>query len=46
MNNEANKDWKETDFEGDISKLKAEAEKRLEDKISELKANIEKAGAN
>jgi hypothetical protein len=46
LNNEAYKGWKETDFEGDLSKLQAEAEKRLADKISELQANIEKAGAN
>jgi len=45
LNAEWEKGWKETDFEADIEKLKKEAEERLEDKISELTANIEKTGA-
>ena len=32
------------DYEGDLKKLEAEAEERLDNKISELMANIEKAG--
>jgi mRNA-degrading endonuclease RelE of RelBE toxin-antitoxin system len=39
------KDWKEADFEGDLKKLQKEAEKRLDDKIAELMANIETTGA-
>ena len=34
------------DYEGDLKKLEAEAEERLDNKISELMANIEKAGAS
>jgi hypothetical protein len=36
--------WKETNFEGDIEKLKKEAEERLDSKIAELMSNIEKTG--
>lgn len=39
------KEWKETDFEGDLAKLQKEAEERLDDKIAELMSNIEKTGA-
>ena len=39
------KDWKETNFEGDLEKLKKEAEERLDDKIAEMKATIDKTGA-
>ena len=45
LNAEWEKNWKELDFEGDLSKLQKEAEKRLDDKIAELVANIEKAGS-
>ena len=45
LNAEWEKEWKEIDFEGDLSKLQKEAEKRLDDKIAELVANIEKAGS-
>jgi hypothetical protein len=37
-------DWKETNFEADIEKLKAEAEERLDAKIAELDGNIESVG--
>ena len=39
------KEWKETNFEADLAKLQKEAEERLDEKISELQANIEKTGA-
>lgn len=45
LNAEWEKDWKETDFEGDLSKLQKEAEERLDEKIAELNANIAKTGA-
>jgi hypothetical protein len=38
-------DWKETDFEGDLKKLEKEAEERLDAKIKEMMANVEKTGA-
>lgn len=38
-------DWKETNFEADIEKLQKEAEERLDEKITELTANIAKTGA-
>lgn len=38
------KEWKESDFEADLAKLQKEAEERLDEKISELQANIEKTG--
>jgi len=44
LNAEWEKDWKETNFEADLEKVKAEAEKRLEEKVNELAANIENAG--
>jgi hypothetical protein len=37
--------WEDTDFEKDLLKLEAEAEKRMEGKIKELMFNIEKTGA-
>jgi hypothetical protein len=37
-------DWSEKDFEAEIKKLEADAEKRLDAKIAELMGNIEKAG--
>ena len=45
LNAEWEKDWKEVDFEGDLSKLQKEAEERLDEKIAELNANIAKTGA-
>ena len=45
LNAEWEKEWKEIDFEGDLSKLQKEAEQRLDDKIAELVSNIEKAGS-
>lgn len=45
LNAEWEKDWKELDFEGDLSKLQKEAEERLDEKIAELNANIAKTGA-
>lgn len=45
LNAEWEKNWKEIDFEGDLSKLQKEAEQRLDDKIAELMTNIEKAGS-
>ena len=45
LNAEWEKEWKEKDFAGDIEKLQKEAEERLDEKIAELKANIEKTGA-
>jgi len=44
LNAEWDKDWKETNFEADLEKVKAEAEKRLEEKVNDLAANIENAG--
>ena len=44
LNAEWEKDWKESNFEADLDKLQKEAEERLETKISELMANVEKAG--
>ena len=46
MNAEWEKEWKETDFEGDLAKIQKEAEERLDDKIAELMSNIEKTGAS
>eukprot|EP00539_Tryblionella_compressa_P008662 CAMPEP_0178755132 /NCGR_PEP_ID=MMETSP0744-20121128/12549_1 /TAXON_ID=913974 /ORGANISM="Nitzschia punctata, Strain CCMP561" /LENGTH=78 /DNA_ID=CAMNT_0020409129 /DNA_START=55 /DNA_END=291 /DNA_ORIENTATION=- len=40
------KEWKETNFEGDLEKLKKEAEERLDNKINELMSNIENVGAS
>ena len=37
--------WEEKDFEGDLKKLEKEAEERLDAKIKEMTANIEKTGA-
>lgn len=37
-------DWSEKDFEAEIKKLEADAEKRLDAKIAELMGNIEQAG--
>eukprot|EP00529_Nitzschia_sp_RCC80_P040109 CAMPEP_0113455454 /NCGR_PEP_ID=MMETSP0014_2-20120614/8384_1 /TAXON_ID=2857 /ORGANISM="Nitzschia sp." /LENGTH=82 /DNA_ID=CAMNT_0000346885 /DNA_START=543 /DNA_END=791 /DNA_ORIENTATION=- /assembly_acc=CAM_ASM_000159 len=45
LNAEWEKEWKETNFEADLAKLQKEAEERLDEKISELQANIEKTGA-
>lgn len=36
--------WEEKDFEAEIKKLEKEAESRLDAKIKELEANIEKVG--
>lgn len=36
--------WKESDFESEIKKLEADAEQRLDAKITELMGNIEKTG--
>ena len=36
--------WKETNFEGDLDKLKKEAEERLDAKITELNGNIDNVG--
>jgi len=36
--------WEEKDFEQEIKKLEKEAESRLDAKIKELEANIEKVG--
>eukprot|EP00815_Leptocylindrus_aporus_P008878 CAMPEP_0116053530 /NCGR_PEP_ID=MMETSP0322-20121206/2247_1 /TAXON_ID=163516 /ORGANISM="Leptocylindrus danicus var. apora, Strain B651" /LENGTH=50 /DNA_ID=CAMNT_0003536721 /DNA_START=340 /DNA_END=492 /DNA_ORIENTATION=+ len=36
--------WGSDDYGPEIAKLQAEAEERLEKKISELMANIDKAG--
>jgi hypothetical protein len=44
--NAESSDWKETNFEADIEKLQKEAEERLDEKISELTANIAKTGAD
>jgi hypothetical protein len=38
------KDWKESDFTGDLAKIQKEAEERLDSKIAELMSNIEKTG--
>ncbi|KAG7348612.1 hypothetical protein IV203_017317 [Nitzschia inconspicua] len=45
LNAEWEKEWKESDFEGDLAKLQKEAEERLDTKISELMSNIEKTGS-
>mmetsp|Transcript_1853 Transcript_1853/g.2814 ORF Transcript_1853/g.2814 Transcript_1853/m.2814 type:complete len:80 (+) Transcript_1853:53-292(+) len=37
-------DWKDTNWEKDLEKLQAEAEDRLDKKISELMANVDSAG--
>ena len=37
-------DWKEKDFDAEIKKLEADAEQRLDTKITELMGNIEKTG--
>merc|ERR1712032_1130425 len=37
-------EWKETDFEGELAKVQADAEKRLDEKIAELQSNIEASG--
>jgi hypothetical protein len=44
LNADMDKDWKETNFEGDLAKLQKEAEERLDEKIAELMTNIEQAG--
>jgi hypothetical protein len=44
LNAEWEKDWKETSFEKDIDKLQKEAEVRMDEKISELTANIANTG--
>ena len=46
LNAEWEKEWKETDFEGDLAKVQKEAEERLDSKIAELMSNIEKTGAS
>mmetsp|Transcript_45311 Transcript_45311/g.45869 ORF Transcript_45311/g.45869 Transcript_45311/m.45869 type:complete len:80 (+) Transcript_45311:54-293(+) len=38
------KDWKETNFEGDLAKVQKDAEERLEEKVAELLSNIENTG--
>jgi hypothetical protein len=43
---EWDKEWKESDFEGDLAKLQKEAEERLDTKINELMSNIEKTGSS
>ena len=42
----ADGDWKEQDFESEIKKLEAEAEERLDAKISEMMSKIETTGAS
>ena len=42
----ADGDWKEKDFESEIKKLEAEAEERLDAKISEMMSKIETTGAS
>lgn len=37
-------EWKEQDFEGEIKKLEAEAEERLDAKIAEMMSTIENTG--
>jgi hypothetical protein len=44
LNAEWEGDWTETSFEKDIDKLQKEAEVRLDEKISELTANIANTG--
>lgn len=44
LNAEWEKDWKESNFEADLAKVQEEAEKRLEEKVNELAANIENSG--
>jgi mRNA-degrading endonuclease RelE of RelBE toxin-antitoxin system len=44
LNYEWEGDWTETSFEKDIDKLQKEAEVRLDEKISELTANIANTG--
>lgn len=44
LNAEWEKDWKESNFEADLAKVQEEAEKRLEEKVAELAANIENSG--
>jgi len=36
--------WEERDFEGELKKLEAEAEDRLDKKIAEMMSNIESVG--
>ena len=40
------KEWKDSNFEGDLAKVQKEAEDRLEEKVAELLSNIENTGAN
>jgi hypothetical protein len=40
------KEWKDSNFEGDLAKVQKEAEERLEEKVAELLSNIENTGAN
>jgi hypothetical protein len=44
LNAEWEKEWKESDFTGDLAKVQKEAEERLDSKIAELMSNIEKTG--
>jgi len=38
------KEWKDSNFEGDLAKVQKEAEDRLEEKVAELLSNIENTG--